>query len=138
VTHRITRVLAAVALATGALAVTAAPSQAFPTEHVTINLTVGSGYSANVTVAGGTPTEVFDINIVRVDSAGPRTAGCSGAQTCHIDGALGSATLPAVFVVHVVGGQRTLFDNVLDSYVQTTVCTSTTSCTSSPVILSLG
>ncbi|MDQ1713032.1 MAG: hypothetical protein QOE45_2482 [Frankiaceae bacterium] len=139
--NRIARSLAVLGLAAGAVAVTAAPSSAFPTEHVEIHLTIDAtdpSYGADVHVTGGTATETFDINIVRVDSAGPRVAGCTGANDCHIDGDLSSETLPAVFVVHVVGGQKTLFDNAFDSYVQTTVCTTSASCTSSPVILSLG
>jgi hypothetical protein len=142
VIRRFARSLAVAGLAVGAVAVTPATGNAFPTEHVTITLTVDraapGAYAATVTVTGGTPTEVFDIDIARVDSVGPRTAGCTGTNTCRIDGDLSSPTLPAVFVVHVVGGQRTLFDNVFDLFAQTTVCTSETSCVSSPVILSLG
>jgi hypothetical protein len=138
VNHRFAR-LAATGLAAAAVALTPATSHAIPTEHIKITVTLDAGsYGATVSVTSlDNATEKFDIDIVRVDSVGPRTAGCTNTNTCHIAADLGSPTAPAAFEVHAVGGQRTLFDNVFDVFTVTTVCTAATNsaCTTSPVIL---
>jgi hypothetical protein len=139
---RITRSLALAGLAGLLVGLTPATSQAFPTEHVEISVTLsGSGYGANVHVSGGTETEIFNVDVVRVAVAAVDLAQCIGVNDCPIAGnPTVDPTLPAIFLVHVVGGPRDLPDNVFDAYAQVTVCTADTqsACIATPVILSLG
>jgi hypothetical protein len=146
--QRVTRPLTLLAVAAGLVSLAPATSHAFPTEHVAIKLTVGSSYGATAHVTGGTATEIFNITIVRAGVVGADATGiptvapsaaCTGVNDCTIPGSAAlDPNLPATFVVHIVGGPRDLPDNVFDAYVQVTACTTSSSCTSSPVILSLG
>jgi hypothetical protein len=139
VTPRFTRI-AATGLAAAAVALVPATSHAIPTERISITVAPdgSAGFGATVTVKSLTnATEKFDIDIVRVTTgAGPRTGGCINVNTCTIAPDAGSG-VAAVFEIHAVGGQRTLFDNVFDVFTATAVCTAPNSCVTSPVILAL-
>jgi hypothetical protein len=137
VTTRFARPLAALALAAGTVVLLPGTSQALPTEHVTITLTVNdANYGATATVTSAdNPSEKFDINIVRVSNVLVRTGGCTNTNTCTIQ-PVASAGGPAVFEVHVIGGQRTLFDNVFDVFTLTTVCVDPSTCVSTPTLIS--
>lgn len=137
------RSLALAGLAAAFVAGSPATSHAFPTEHVEISVTLDgdANYGADVRVTGGTATEIFNVDVVRVAVAAVDTAQCIGVNNCRIAGnPAANPTLPATFLVHVVGGPRDLPDNVFDAYAQVTVCTSDTqsACIPTPVILSLG
>jgi hypothetical protein len=141
VTSRFARSLAVLGLATGAVALSPGVGNAVPTEHVTITVTVDASdphYGAKVEVRSlDNANETFDINVVRIDNVLVRTAGCTDTNVCHISGdaGVGAVVDPAVFEVHAIGGQRTLFDNAFDVFTETTVCTAPTSCVGLPVVL---